>query len=95
MQTVRKRKIPMRKCVACQEMKPKKSLIRIVRTPEMETMIDPTGKKSGRGAYLCADPECFSLAKKKQALDRALKIKVSDDVYDRLQQELGMVHQDE
>lgn len=91
---MKKRKVPMRKCVACQEVKPKKSLIRIVRTPDSETLIDPTGKKSGRGAYLCAREECFVLAKKKQALDRALKMKVSEEVYNRLQQELDTVQTD-
>ncbi|MDR6224213.1 RNase P modulator RnpM [Desmospora profundinema] len=79
------RKVPMRKCVASQEMFPKKELIRVVRTPEDEILIDPTGKKSGRGAYLCAKPEYVELARKKKALDRALKTKVSDEVYQRLE----------
>jgi predicted RNA-binding protein YlxR (DUF448 family) len=82
---LKKRKVPMRKCVASQEMFPKKELIRIVRTPDEEILIDPTGKKSGRGAYLCAKPEYVELAKKKKALDRALKTPVSDDVYQRLE----------
>lgn len=82
---MKKRKVPMRKCVASQEMFPKKELIRIVRTPDEEILIDPTGKKSGRGAYLCAKPEYVELAKKKKALDRALKTPVSDDVYQRLE----------
>lgn len=81
----------MRKCVACQEMMPKKELIRVVRTPEHEIQIDPTGKKSGRGAYLCGKEECFRLAKKKKALDRALKVQVDDHIYDRLQEEMSRV----
>ncbi|MBN2909366.1 YlxR family protein [Polycladomyces sp. WAk] len=88
---MRTRKVPMRKCVACQEMMPKKELIRVVRTPEQEILIDPTGKKSGRGAYLCGKEECFRLAKKKKALDRALKVQVDDSIYDRLQEELSRV----
>ncbi|OYD09944.1 RNase P modulator RnpM [Paludifilum halophilum] len=80
------RKVPMRKCVASQEMFPKKELIRVVRTPDHEILIDPTGKKSGRGAYLCAKPEYVEMARKKKALDRALKTKVKEEVYDRLQE---------
>jgi predicted RNA-binding protein YlxR (DUF448 family) len=91
---VRVRKIPMRKCIACQEMKPKKSLIRIVRTPEHEILLDPTGKKSGRGAYLCASVECFQLAKKRKSLDRALKVKVDDEVYAQMEEVIGRVEND-
>lgn len=82
---MRQKRIPMRKCVACQEMMNKKSLTRIVRTPEGEVTIDPSGKKSGRGAYLCTKVECFQLAKKKKALDRALKQSVSDEIYTHLE----------
>lgn len=74
----------MRKCVASQEMFPKKSLIRVVRTPENEVVIDPTGKKSGRGAYLCAQLSYIDLAEKKKALDRALKTNVDPTVYEEL-----------
>ena len=84
---MRGRKIPMRKCVACQEMKPKRELIRVVRTPEEDIVIDVTGKKNGRGAYLCGKVECFQLAKKSSALDRALKTNVSADIYDQLEHE--------
>lgn len=78
------RRVPMRKCIASQEMFPKKELIRVVRTPDNEILIDPTGKKSGRGAYLCARPEYVDMAKKKKALDRALKTRVEDEVYEQL-----------
>ncbi|MBA4542309.1 MULTISPECIES: RNase P modulator RnpM [Thermoactinomyces] len=81
---MKQRKVPMRKCVASQEMFPKKSLVRIVRTPENEIVIDPTGKKSGRGAYLCAKMEYIDLAQKKKALDRALKVQVPSELYDQL-----------
>ncbi|PTX58621.1 hypothetical protein C8P63_11519 [Melghirimyces profundicolus] len=83
---MKKRKTPMRKCVASQELYPKKDLIRVVRTPENEIEIDPTGKKSGRGAYICAKEEYVELAKKKRALDRALKTKVGEEVYQRLRE---------
>lgn len=84
---MRMRKIPLRKCVACQEMKPKKELIRIVRTPEEEILIDLSGKKSGRGAYLCGKASCFKLAQKNRAFDRALKHAVSPELYRRLEQD--------
>lgn len=83
---MKQRKIPMRKCVASQEMFPKKELVRVVRTPENEIMIDPTSKKSGRGAYLCAKLEYIDLAQKKGALERALKAKVDAVVYDQLRE---------
>jgi len=79
------RKIPQRKCVACQEMMPKKELIRIVRSPQGDIQIDLTGKKPGRGAYLCGKTSCFKLAKKSKAFERALKTPVSADIYDRLE----------
>ena len=81
------RKVPLRKCVACQNMMPKKELIRVVRTPEGEVMIDLTGKKSGRGAYLCGNSSCFQLARKNKAFDHALKHPVSPEIYDRLEKE--------
>ncbi|MFD2613046.1 RNase P modulator RnpM [Paenibacillus gansuensis] len=91
---MRPRKIPLRKCVACQEMMPKKELIRIVRTPDEQILIDLTGKKSGRGAYLCGKVSCFKLAKKSKALDRALKQPVSPEIYDQLEQEFIRVEDD-
>lgn len=84
---MRVRKVPLRKCVACQEMIPKKQLIRVVKTPEDEILIDITGKKSGRGAYLCGKVDCFKLAHKSRALDRALKHQVAPEVYDQLAQD--------
>lgn len=81
---MKQRKVPLRKCVACQQMMSKKSLIRIVRSPEGEVSIDLTGKKSGRGAYLCGKEACFKLAHKTKALDRALKAPVSPEVYEQL-----------
>jgi len=82
---MRPRKVPLRKCVACQEMMSKKELIRVVRTPNEEVLIDLSGKKSGRGAYLCGKVTCFKLAKKSKALDRALKQPVGEEIYDQLE----------
>ncbi len=81
------RRVPLRKCVACQEMMPKKQLIRVVRTPEDEVLIDLNGKKSGRGAYLCGKVECFRLARKIRAFDKALKHSVPVELYERLEQD--------
>ncbi|WP_054956114.1 RNase P modulator RnpM [Paenibacillus dakarensis] len=84
---MKQRKIPLRKCVACQEMKSKKQLIRVVKTPEDTVLIDLTGKKSGRGAYLCGKLSCFKLAQKNKALDRALKHHVQSEIYEQLAQD--------
>lgn len=81
---MKSKKLPLRKCVACQEMILKKSLIRLVRTPEGEIKLDPTGKASGRGAYICSKTACFVLARKKNSLERALKSKVTEEVYQQL-----------
>ncbi|WP_044893732.1 RNase P modulator RnpM [Bacillus alveayuensis] len=81
--TVRK-KIPLRKCVATGEMKPKKELIRIVRSKEGIVSIDPTGKKAGRGAYLTLNKDCILLAKKKNILAHHLKAEVDESIYDEL-----------
>jgi len=82
---MKQRKVPLRKCVACQQMMAKRELIRVVRTPDGQIAIDLSGKKSGRGAYLCGKLSCFKLAKKSKALDRALKQPVGIDIYDRLE----------
>ena len=72
------KKVPMRMCVACREMKPKKDLIRVVRTPEGEIVADETGRKNGRGAYLCRAEACFNKAVKTRALERALEQPLSE-----------------
>ncbi|EPZ46225.1 MULTISPECIES: RNase P modulator RnpM [Alicyclobacillus] len=82
------RKVPLRKCVGCQEMKPKRELIRVVHTPEDEVLIDPTGKRNGRGAYLCPNEACLLAAQKRKSLERALKISIPDVVYTQLSQQL-------
>ncbi len=83
------KKIPMRKCIGCGEMKPKKELIRILRTPEEDIFVDLTGKKNGRGAYLCKSESCFLQAKKTKALERSLQVNIPEDVYSRLLEELN------
>jgi uncharacterized protein len=78
------KKIPLRKCVATGEMKPKKDMIRIVRSKEGEVSIDPSGKKSGRGAYLSKDKDVILQAKKKNTLANQLQAKINDSIYDEL-----------
>ncbi|MEI2355009.1 RNase P modulator RnpM [Mesobacillus zeae] len=79
-----RKKIPMRKCIATGEMRPKKELVRIVRSKEGEVSIDHTGKKSGRGAYLSKDVEAVQLAKKKNILSKQLEAKIDESIYDEL-----------
>lgn len=81
------RKIPQRKCVGCNEMKDKKSLLRIVRSPEGLISLDLTGKKNGRGAYVCPDKECIKKAVKEKRLERALESNISEEVYQNLLEE--------
>ncbi|WP_290720035.1 MULTISPECIES: RNase P modulator RnpM [Exiguobacterium] len=78
------KKVPLRKCVITQEMKPKKELIRVVRTPDQEVVIDLNGKMNGRGAYLSKDAAVIATAKKKRTLDHHLKVKTTDALYDEL-----------
>lgn len=80
----KQRKIPMRKCVVTQEKKPKKELIRIVRTPEGAVAVDPTGKQNGRGVYLHLSPEVVEMAKKRKVLGRHLEAEIPEDVYEEL-----------
>ncbi len=79
-----RKKVPMRKCVATGEMKPKKELVRIVRSKEGEVSIDQTGKKSGRGAYLSKDKEAVLLAKKKNTLSNHLQADIDESIYNEL-----------
>lgn len=88
------KKIPLRKCVACQEMKPKKELIRVVAAQDSAVSLDPTGKKAGRGAYVCRTAACFQTARKRKSFDRALKTQVPDEVYQQLERDLAGVKPD-
>ena len=85
------RKIPQRMCLGCQESHPKKELIRIVRSPEGEFSVDTTGKKAGRGAYICPKQACFEAARKSRGLERSFKSPTDAAVYDSLAQELRTI----
>lgn len=82
------KKIPMRQCVGCREMKSKRELIRVVRSPEGELSLDFRGKKPGRGAYVCPDPACLAKAKKSKALSRAFEMTVPEEVYQALEAQM-------
>lgn len=82
------KRIPMRQCLGCREMKPKPELLRVVRSPEGEVSLDTRGKKPGRGAYVCPNAECLRRAVKSRALDRALETKIPDEVMERLTEAL-------
>lgn len=82
------RKIPLRKCTGCNEMKPKKELVRVVRSPEGEVSLDLTGKKPGRGAYVCRDEKCLAKARKAKRFERAFDCTIPEEVYDRMEGEL-------
>ncbi|MBR2408041.1 MAG: YlxR family protein [Lachnospiraceae bacterium] len=82
------KKIPLRKCTGCGEMKTKKELIRVLKTPEDTIVLDKTGKRNGRGAYLCNQTECFRKARKNKGLERSLQCAIPTEVYDELEKEL-------
>ena len=83
------KKIPQRQCLGCREMKNKKDLIRVVRSPEGEISLDFRGKKPGRGAYVCPDAECLKKVRKSRALERAFSAQIPAEVYDALEQQMG------
>lgn len=85
---LKKKKIPMRMCTGCMEMKPKKELIRIVKTPEGDVVVDLTGKQSGRGAYVCRNKECLEKSFKTKKLNRSLDTAISDEIYNKLREEV-------
>ena len=85
------KKIPMRMCTGCREMKQKRELIRIVKTPEGEVRLDMTGKLNGRGAYICKSPDCFKKARKSGALSRAFGTEIPEEIYEKIETELGSV----
>ena len=81
-------KVPMRQCVGCGEMKPKNELVRVVKTSEGEISLDRTGKKNGRGAYICHDENCLKMAIRAKRLEHAFECQISDEIYERLLQEI-------
>lgn len=82
------KKVPLRMCLGCQEMKPKKDLIRVVKSKENEINVDFKGKMPGRGAYICRSIECFEKAKKAKRFERAFETSIGEDIYDVLKQQL-------
>jgi len=82
------KKIPMRMCLGCGESKPKRELIRVVKSPEGEITLDFTGKKSGRGAYICRNDECLKKARKSRRFEKAFSCRIDDNVYEVMENEL-------
>ena len=82
------KKIPMRQCIGCGEMKPKKEMLRIIKTAEEEILLDTTGRKNGRGAYICPNSECLKKAVKGKGLERSFKMALPKDVYEMLTKEM-------
>ena len=85
------KKIPMRKCVGCQEMKSKKEMIRVIRTSEGEFLLDATGKRNGRGAYICPSKNCLEKAVKNKGLERSFKQSIPREVYEALEKEMEIL----
>jgi predicted RNA-binding protein YlxR (DUF448 family) len=85
---MKKRKIPMRRCVGCWEMKEKRELIRIVKNNEGSILVDPTGRKNGRGAYICKNMDCFLKAKKTKSLNKEFSCEIPQEIYDGISEQL-------
>ncbi len=83
------KKIPMRQCVGCGELKDKKKMVRILKTPEGDITLDMTGRKNGRGAYVCRSAECLSRARRNKGLERSFKMSIPNEVYDNLEKEFN------
>lgn len=88
---VQGKRVPLRKCTGCQEMKSKKEMMRILRTAEGEIVLDTTGRKNGRGAYLCCSMDCFEMAVKNKGLERSLKVRVPEEMYESLKKEIESI----
>ena len=86
---MKQKKVPMRMCTGCGNMFDKRTLVRVVKSPEGEISLDLTGKKAGRGAYVCKNPDCLKLARKKRAFERAFSVQISQDVYDAMEEEMS------
>ena len=85
------KKVPLRKCIGCNEMKNKKEMMRVLKTPEGEIVIDLTGRKNGRGAYLCFSKECLEKSMKNKGLERSLKTTIPASVYEKLKEEIDQI----
>ena len=86
---MRTKKLPLRKCMGCGEMKAKKELVRVVKSPEGEVSLDLTGRKPGRGAYVCHQAECLKIARKARRLEKTFSCQIPAEVYDRMEEELS------
>ena len=86
---MQKKHVPLRMCTGCNEMKPKKELVRVVHTPDNEVKLDLTGKLSGRGAYVCRDKACLSKAIKAKRFERAFGVQIPDEIYKNLEDKFG------
>ena len=89
------KKIPLRQCIGCGEMKSKKEMIRVIKTAEGEILLDATGRKNGRGAYLCPSMECFKKAVKGKGLERSFKMAIPREVYETLEKEMEEIDRQE
>ena len=89
MENTKVKKIPLRKCLGCMESFPKKELVRVVRTPEGDVCIDLTGKKSGRGAYICKNPACLKKLRKNRRAETNLGVSIPEEIWDALEAELA------
>ena len=89
------KKIPLRQCIGCGEMKSKKEMIRVIKTAEGEVLLDATGRKNGRGAYLCPSMECFKKAVKGRGLERSFKMAIPREVYETLEKEMEEIDRQE
>ena len=89
------KKIPLRQCIGCGEMKSKKEMIRVIKTAEGEILLDATGRKNGRGAYLCPSMECFKKAVKGRGLERSFKMAIPREVYETLEKEMEVIDRQE
>ena len=85
------KKIPLRMCLGCNEMKPKAELIRVVKSPEGDISLDSTGKKNGRGAYICHNPQCLEKAIKTKRLERTFSVAIPNEVYESLKEEMKLL----
>ena len=86
---MKQKKIPMRRCTGCGEQKPKKELVRVVKTPDGEILLDLTGKASGRGAYICNNAECLKKARKSKRIDRTFEMTIPDEIYEQMEEEIS------
>ena len=85
---MQKKKIPLRKCTGCGEMKPKKELVRVVKTPDDKVLLDLTGRANGRGAYICPNADCLKIARKAKRIEKSFQLQIPEEVYDMMEEEL-------